>query len=468
MNNSTTDAGALPPRDHAWTTLATEPQPWWRLLAYGGLSMPVCLAGLPILTYLPAYYAKELHLSAGLVGLVFLSARLWDGLTDVFVGWFSDRSRSRFGRRKPWVVLGVPFLMVSTWFLCNPPSSAGLPYLAIWAGLFYTMWTAVYIPYVSWGTELATEYVERTRVTSFRETFNMLGSLFFAAGPLLFLATDAPLHDVLSLISITVIGMLLVTILPLALYVRDPAPAYRIENRLFDGLSAVVKDGVMIRLIVATLLTLISNGVVNSLAVFSFSVGLELPNKLFLVIFIIYICSLGALPLILRMAKHVEKHHLMAAGIALQAVTYGAHVWVPGGNFPLVAALWVVNGIATAAVLTLPTSILADIIDHGEVIDGKRRSGTYVAVYNLIYKIGLALGVGLAFGLLELCAYDPAAAVHGPTDVRNIRLLGFGLPALIMLPVIILMWRHPVTRDAQRQLRAQIDARNDVARSGGQ
>lgn len=465
MTTTITDTSALQSCNRVWVaTTAGERQPWWRLLSYGGLSLPVCLAGLPILTYLPAFYAKEMHLSAGLVGLVFLSVRLWDGLADILIGWLSDRSMSRFGRRKPWVVVGVPFLMVSTWFLCNPPANAGLIYLVIWAGLFYTAWTAVYIPYVSWGTELASEYVERTRVTSFRETFNMLGNLLFATGPLVFLAADALLHDVLFLISITAVGLMLITAFPLARYVRDPPPVRRIETHLLNGLSAVMKDRVLIRLAIVTLLTCMSNGVVNSLAVFSFSVGLQLPNKVFLVIFIIYVSSLVALPLTLRLAKHVEKHHLLAAGIAIQAVTYGAQVWVPGRNFPIVAALWVVNGIATAAAMTLPTSILADIIDHGEVIDGRRRSGTYVAVYNLVLKVGLALGVGVSFGLLELCQYDPSAAAYSPDDVRNIRLLGFGLPALLLLPVVALIWKHPITRDIQRRLRVEIDARSAAGR----
>src|SRR5579872_6333216 len=73
----------------------------WTLLAYGTLALPLSLAEIPIILYLPAFYAKELQLSAGLVGMVFLLARVWDGITDVFIGWLSDRSNSRWGRRKP-------------------------------------------------------------------------------------------------------------------------------------------------------------------------------------------------------------------------------------------------------------------------------------------------------------------------------------------------------------------------------
>jgi len=92
------------------------------LLAYGSLALPLSLAEIPIIVYLPAFYAKELHLSAGWVGMAFLSARLWDGVSDLLIGGLSDRSRSRWGRRKPWVIAGAPFLMGSLWFLCNPPA----------------------------------------------------------------------------------------------------------------------------------------------------------------------------------------------------------------------------------------------------------------------------------------------------------------------------------------------------------
>jgi Na+/melibiose symporter-like transporter len=132
------------------------------------------------------------------------------------------------------------------------------------------------------------------------------------------------------------------------------------------------------------------------------------------------------------------------------------------GNFTIVAALQVALGIANSAMLILPTSILADIIDHGQVMSGERRSGAYVAIYNLVYKLGMALGVGLSFGLLALVHYDPGAAHHSATDVSSIRLLGFGLPCLLQVPVVILYLTHPISRKIQRQLREQINSRHSV------
>lgn len=434
----------------------------WALLAYGGLTLPLTLAEIPILIYLPAFYAQELGLKPGLVGVVFLAARLWDGLSDVFVGWASDRTVSRFGRRKPWVLAGTPFLVISTWFLCNPPPGADLLHLIVWAALFYTSFTAVKIPHLSWGTELATDYVERSRVTAFRETFTMLGNLFFVTAPLLFLAQDAPLKDVLFLISIIMLWLTPLTTLPLSL-VKDIPQDHRTETHLFKGLLSLVKDGIFVRFAIATLLVQLQNGITNSLAVFAFAVGLELPDKILWSIFVLYIAMLVALPVTMHWARRAEKHLLLAGGTAVYALAVIALLWVPMRNFPAVATLWIVAGFGSAAMFFLPTSMLADIIDCGEVTMGERRSGTYVAVYNLVSKIGLALGVGISFALLEWVNYDPAASEHGITDAENIRLLAFGLPSLLLAPAIALYWKHPITRKVQQQLRIQINARADLA-----
>jgi Na+/melibiose symporter-like transporter len=435
----------------------------WTLLAYGGLALPLCIAGIPIVVYLPAFYAQELHFKTSFVGTVFLLARLWDGFSDVIVGWLSDRSMSRWGRRKPWAIIGAPLMMLSTWFLCNPPKGAGLAYLCVWAALFYTTWTAVYIPYLSWGTELAADYVERSRITIFRETFTMLGVLFFAAAPLVFLGANPQLRSVLFLISVIVLCTVPLAAVPLGLCVSDPAPTDRMETHLLEKLAALVKDRIFMRFAVARLLWFTEEGFVSSLLVFSVSVGLQLPNKFYWMILILYIASLFSVPLTLRLAPHVEKHRLLAGAVAIQALVYSIFLLIPRRNFMAAAALCVALGIANSAMLSLPTSLLADIIDNGEVMTGERRSGAYVAIDNLVYKIGMALGVGLSFWLVALIRYDPGAAHYSAVDMRNIRLLGWGVPCLLSAAAAILYLTHPITRKLHRQLREQIESRTGTS-----
>jgi Na+/melibiose symporter-like transporter len=163
------------------------------------------------------------------------------------------------------------------------------------------------------------------------------------------------------------------------------------------------------------------------------------------------------------LTKRVEKHHLLAATTAVQALAYGALVFAPAANFALTLTAVVAVGIAMGAWLILPTSMLADIIDHGELATSERRSGSYVAVYNLAMKIGLALGVGLSFGLLDIVGYDPSATEYSPADARNIRLLGYGLPALLFAATTGLLLKYPITKHVQQQLRRKIETRSDDA-----
>jgi glycoside/pentoside/hexuronide:cation symporter, GPH family len=218
---------------------------------------------------------------------------------------------------------------------------------------------------------------------------------------------------------------------------------------------------VLLRFMLGTLLFSLGEGVVNSLLVFFFAVGLGLPNGIFWAIFILYIATLCGVPLMLRVARRVEKHRLLAIALAIQVVMYGAFALVPHGNFAFVVALEIILGIANSAILILPTSILADIIDHGEWSSGERRSGAYVAVYNMVAKLGLALGVGLAFGLLDWLNYEPGAAHHSATDVSHIRFLSFGLPCLLQIPAVVLYLKHSITRRRQQQLREAIQLREN-------
>lgn len=428
-----------------------------RLTAYGAVALPLSLAEIPILLYLPAFYAQEMGMAAGVVGVVFLCARLWEGLTDIFVGGFSDRTASRFGRRKPWVVAALPLLMLSTWFLCNPPKGAGIVYLAFWALLFYASHTAAKIPHLSWGAELAEDYVERSRVTSFRETFTMVGNLAFVMGPLLLLGDAAPLREILLVIAVSVLILAPLTMIPIAIVVPDP-PRLRTTAPLLKALLPLLRDRALVLFLTASMLYWMGVSVSNSVAVFTFSVGLGLPKALLWIVLILYIAMLLAVPAVMWLSKRVEKHHLLAGGLVLGSIT-GLLVWAPMHSFALVAATFAFSAIGSAAAFIIPTSMLADIIDRGEAATDEKRSGAYVALYNLASKIGLALGVGVSFVLLQLFNYEPSATHHGASDISHIRLIGLGMPALLWIVALSIYLRHPITKQAQRALRATIAAR---------
>ena len=154
-----------------------------RLIIYCLPALPLSMLLAPIIIYLPAFYAEHLGTNLSALGVIFFIGRLWDGLADPVVGRLSDRYGSRFGRRKPWIVLATPFLLATTYFLCRPPRGATVSYLLITIILFYVCYTVVRIPYISWGAELSSDYRERNRISGWREIGSMTGIMISIGAP---------------------------------------------------------------------------------------------------------------------------------------------------------------------------------------------------------------------------------------------------------------------------------------------
>ncbi|NBC33782.1 MAG: MFS transporter, partial [Alphaproteobacteria bacterium] len=168
-----------------------QPLAIWRLIAYGAPALPLAALTLPAYVYLPRFYAQDVGLGLAVVGLVLLFARIWDVLTDPLIGVLSDRTPVRLGRRRTWVLVGTPLVMVAVWYLLVPAPGAGWPYLLGWSLVLYLGWTMVILPLTAWGAELSGNYHERTRIAGFREGAVLLGTLVVLALPPLLGLGDA-------------------------------------------------------------------------------------------------------------------------------------------------------------------------------------------------------------------------------------------------------------------------------------
>ncbi len=201
----------------------------------------------PVYVFLAEFYATAHGLPLGAIGAVFIAARLFDAVSDPVAGIASDRWSTRWGRRRPWLAAGAPLVMLSAWMLFVPGAGAGLAGFAVWLFLLTLGWTVMLTPYFAWGAELTGDYAERGRVSVWRETAGLVGTILAAV--LYSLGADAA-EGMRNIALLIVLAMPVACILCLAI-VPEPRNFSRVSASLGSLARVLTGEPLFGRLILA-------------------------------------------------------------------------------------------------------------------------------------------------------------------------------------------------------------------------
>ena len=445
------------------------PLPRRTLVLYGLPNLSYSVASLPLALFVPAFYADDLGLPLAAVGGAIAVSRVLDVVTDPWVGVLSDRTRSRFGRRKPWIALGAPLLLLATWMLFVPgaPGTVSLSYLLLWACLLFLGFTLVDLPYKAWGAELSDDYAERSRVTAFREGFGFAGQIGLL---LLLLVLGLAGLDAASTQLFAVAVAIVVTtpvLLALAL-LRVPEPPPRVESATplgaWRGLALVARNPAFVRMLGAVLFFVTGVVIQGTLHRLVLEHVIGAPGLFAPMIFLENVATLAAVPLWLRVSDRIGKHRAVALAALWLALFSLPLPFVGAGQGAWLVALIVLRGSSFASILFLSNSIAADVVDHDVVASGRERTGLFFAVWGMAIKLAVALGVLLATSVPAAFGFEPAAqGGTGEGALLALRAVYGWLPAALMALGAPFLWRFPITREVQETLRAVIESRR-VAR----
>lgn len=427
------------------------------LLAYGAPALPLAALSLPAYILLPSFYAAEIGLGFASVGFILLAARIWDVVTDPLVGQLSDRIDTRFGRRRPWVVAGMPLVMIAVWFLFVPGHGAGAAHLLGWSLVLYTGWTMMILPLTAWGAEMSTDYNERSRIAAFRETAIICGTLLALGLPLLVGDGDGPSDsEALEPIAWAVIGLLPICVIALLTLVPEPAGRHRHRIDLRRGAAIIAANAPFRRLIAAYLINGVANGLPATLFVLFVANVLGEPGNTAVLLFVYFLSGILAVPFWLRLSYRFGKHRTWCYAMIWTSLIF---IWVPflsAGDLWWFAAVCVLTGVSLGADLVLPSSMQADVVDLDTVESGEQRTGLYFALWGMVTKFALALAVGLAFPLLALVGFEDG----GSNDATSLFALS-GLyslaPVIFKAFAIVLIWRFPLDAKRLSEVRQRID-----------
>lgn len=423
------------------------------LAAYVLPCMPIASVGLPVVVYLPPYYAGYLGLDLKLVGTLFLLIRLVDVPFDPLIGHWVDRTNSRFGRFRPWLAFGGLLMSVGV-FVAFVLAAPGISALAAFAGLLlmYLGFSAAIVPHTAWGATLSDDYTERSKIFGWWQAMNLFGLLSILAVPPLaqYLAgSKDPSVGIHAMGWVVAIGVPITLLVTLA-FVPERGRLGSDHHRLSDILG-VLRLPLLRRLLLADLLASMAPGVTGAMFVFFFEAarGYSVAQSSTLLLFYFAAGMLSA-PLWARLAARISKHRALVWAFGLYCVLQTALILLPGNNFPLAAVGMVLAGIPAVAPGFLLRAMLADLSDAETLRSGQERTGLFYAALTATQKIGYGLPVAATYWGLDRFGFVPAlGAGNTPEAITGLVTLFVGPPVLFAILAAITVQGWPIDADEQ-------------------
>lgn len=443
-------------------------------VAYGAGNFAFALLGLVVAVNLQFFYTDYVGLSAGLVSWSLLFARLFDGVTDPLMGYASDRTRTALGRRRPYILgaalpLGVAFYLLFTPPDLGDPAQHQGALLAYMLGLYvatYAIWTVGAIPYYSLGAELSDDYAERTRIIAVREAWALAGLLAATILPAWLIHAFGGRTGYSFMGLILGVGTSLFLVISGALVRERPEFQGRPTLSPYAGWAATLRNPHFRRILVAFALSAIAGAVPAVLVIYvsvyiigtpswwSEAVPGWLPTWSYYLL-VYFGAAVTSLPLWSVMAARAGKRATWGVAIVLATATSVGCWWLDEGTVGYFTLLLIVGGMSFGNFISLPSSIVADLIDFDEVLTGGRREASYFAIWAFATKFGNAFTGFAALQVLEHVGYVPGTAQSETVKTWMLGMYSW-FPAAFYLASGLALLRFRFTRDdlaeAQRRL----------------
>jgi Na+/melibiose symporter-like transporter len=442
--------------------------------------------------FLLKYYTDYTGLDAKWAGLALLIGKSFDALSDPIMGYISDRTRSRWGRRRPWFFAGSAPLAVSFIGMFSADPGWSQTQLFAWLVatnvLFWVGNTMVEVPHAACGSELTSTHGQRISLMGWREGFKIVGLLLggLVMFNLLEHTVDAATAEaaVRGLVgealtevariargeahsTITAwLGVYVVAATGIAFFgTRERSgPHTPPRDTLFGDFSDALRSPAFRLYAVAATIGQIADGLTATLALYAIRDwwGLTDPHSKYLMIGYMAAAALS-IPVWMRIALHFEKGQMLAAGTLVATVALIGMLFVPqiGPWWAYVTLYLAGAGLGGRAVIAM--AIMPDIIDDDEVRTHTRKDGAYFGMYSLLRKLSRALAMGLAGLGLGLFGYAGDSIHQSPEALRGILIMFCIVPIAFTVVTAALFLLFPITRARHEKMLAELRRRRDIS-----
>lgn len=434
------------------------------LTIFAGPSLPISALGLPLAVYLPEFFANVVGVGLAAVSFIFAMVRLIDLSIDPVLGGLMDRTRSRFGRFRPWLLAGAPVVMLGAYMVFMAPPGAGSVYLWTWLLVLYVGYSILTLSHAAWASTLASGYHERSRVYAW-----MQGGLVLSMVLVPLIANwgakqvGATPGAGVRAIGWFIIALAPVTVILTAIFTPESVPTARSAKgpSLADYVRLAVRPSVS-RILLADLFLAMGPLITGSLFFFFFrevkGFTTTQANTLLLCYFV---GALAGAPLWTRLARSFGKHRALAIAASFYVALQLALFLMPKGVFGLAVVMLLISGLAYSAPTIFIRAMMADASDEANLDQGKNSTGMLYAMVTSTAKVSSALAILGSFSILGMAGFVPKAQAHNTAEaisaLQNVFIFG---PAIFSTLGALVLLTYRLDEKRHAEIRTALDARD--------
>ena len=422
---------------------------------------------------LQGVYAKYYGFPLTTLASIILLARLFDAVTDPLIGYYADRYHRRTGTRKPFVVVGGFFLILSGYFLYVPVGgnldganvNVSVAYFAIWFMALYLAMTLFEIPHAAWGSELAHTSEEKSKIFSYRMVAGSLGMVCFYSIPLLPMFETQDITPATLKVSVIIAGVLMLPLLYLCIKKTPSAPPTisSVQMSLASNrkalFQAIIGNKPLLIFFGAFLAYGFGVGMWYSLIFFYVDSYLGLGEEFAKMFILSFIVGIIATPIWCKLSLLLgKKTILVVAMLLLIASSVYARLLVPGvAGFRELLILQTTQVLGGTCMLAFAPAMLSEVIDFSTFKYRIESTATYYAIYMFLAKINIAIGGAIGLAIAGWYGFDATTTDQSSEGIFGLMVGITWLPIVFIFIALILIVLSPINTRRHGIIRRRLD-----------
>ena len=436
-------------------------------LAFGLGDFAINIAYTAIGFYFVFFLVNVAGLPAALAGIVFLIARVWDAIMNFVAGNVSDRTSTRFGKRRPFILascvpMGVCFALL--WIVPGRAMTFLFVYYVIIALIYNTAFSFAMTPYNALMPELSQDYDERTSISGYRMALSFLGTLIAAAGGSVIVDTiyngAANYHHSYQVMGIVFGGIMIISLVLtfLGTHERVKSPAAE-PMGVFPTLRSVLSLKEFRIVLGMFICNMIGLDLIQMLFIFYLKYAVQVADSLtFVLMGIPLLVAVFAVPLWVWLSGKLGKRGAYMVAAVYMTLSLLLALLVPAGDMVFIVCLAVLAGVGFSAAQVIPFSIIPDVIEIDELTNGVRREGIFYGTSMLLYKFCSAMVIALATAALGWFGYVEGPWTAEPGSALLAIRLFFGIsPGVFFLLSGLCVKLLPITKERFEEVKRIIE-----------